>query len=192
MPVFTDRGEELYPITLDMFEAMADAGLFGEEDRVPAELLDGAIVAMTPEGDEHVLLAFAITRWAFAGADADRTFIGVSNPLRLPPLSRPMPDLWLAEHDGSPLTRVPTDSRLVIEISVTSLRRDLGRKAAIYARAGVPEYWVIDVERHAVHVHRDPREDVYASITLVEPPALLSPASIDLPPLDLGELLGEG
>jgi Uma2 family endonuclease len=72
---------------------------------------------------------------------------------------------------------------------MTSLRKDRIRKARIYARSGVPEYWTFDLVNVCVHVHRDPAGDAYTSIETFYPPAELKTLSLPLPPVPLGELL---
>ncbi len=192
MPVFTDRGEELYPISRDVFNAMFDAGMFGDEQRVHVELLDGAIVPVSPEGLTHARILGDVTAWAVRGVDLERFVVPINAPLAMSPLSQPQPDVMIVDRAVYDGTEHPTRPYLVIEVSHTTLRTDLRRKADIYARGGAPEYWVVDVARRAVHVHRDPRRDVYASVTLVEAPAALEPVGLDLTPLDLAKLFAEG
>ncbi len=77
-------------------------------------------------------------------------------------ISRPEPDLAIAP--VTPRDRHPSGALLVVEISVSSRRIDLGLKATIYAAAGVPEYWVLDVDARTLFVHREPQVDRYSSV----------------------------
>ena len=74
---------------------------------------------------------------------------------------------------------MPEDIALLIEVSNTTLDHDLGVKAKLYARAGIPEYWVVDIKGRRIHQHREPRTksgtDGYASLRVVEPGEVLSP-----------------
>ena len=84
--------------------------------------------------------------------------------------SAPEPDLVVLTRpdeaflDTNP---TPTDIALVIEVADSTLRRDLGSKATRYARAGICEYWVVDVENRKLHVHRNPSGDDWASVTVL-------------------------
>jgi Uma2 family endonuclease len=84
----------------------------------------------------------------------------------------------------------PATAALVIEVAVSSLRRDFGLKSALYAAAGVLEYWVVDLDGERIVVHRQPRDDGYAEIEERAAGATLQAASVALPALDVGELLG--
>jgi len=83
------------------------------------------------------------------------------------PLSEPEPDLIVTsrrsrEYDTNP---APEEIRLLIEVSDSTVNYDLRRKAALYARAGIADYWVVDIPAKLVHVHRRPANGAYTSIT---------------------------
>ena len=98
----------------------------------------------------------------------------------------PKPDLAVVE-PGDP-TSHPEAALLVIEISMSSFTIDTRVKPSIYASIDVPNYWVVDVVRRRVIVHRDPEADGYATQTLHRPPEALQPLEVDVPPLDLAQL----
>ncbi len=81
------------------------------------------------------------------------------------PVSLPEPDFAIVPK--TPIDRHPTGALLVAEMGNTSLRMDLGPKARIYATGGVPEYWVLDVQRREIVVHRDPSGARYAHVERV-------------------------
>jgi hypothetical protein len=84
------------------------------------------------------------------------------------PANQPQPDLIVLKRDYSTFrsaTPQPQDLDLVIEIADTSLAFDLTVKAALYARAAIVEYWVLDVPGHRLIVHRDPQSGQYGSVT---------------------------
>jgi Uma2 family endonuclease len=87
----------------------------------------------------------------------------VQLPLVAGEYSEPEPDIAVVPAD-EPRDRHPERALLVIEVADSTLRLDLIRKARIYAQTGVPVYWVIDVNRHVVHVHTDPTEEGYSSV----------------------------
>lgn len=136
---------------------MAEAGVLRPEARV--ELLDGQIVDMAPIGPLHGGTVNRLARF-FIRCSRDRWFTSVQNPLRLNPDSEPQPDLLLLRPRGDDyLDRhpVPDDVFLLIEVSDSTLEFDRNQKLPAYARAGVPEVWIIDLNAGAVEVHRDPQ-----------------------------------
>ncbi|HET8997304.1 MAG TPA: Uma2 family endonuclease, partial [Acetobacteraceae bacterium] len=90
--------------------------------------------------------------------------------------NEPQPDItvvrrpWHGYPDAHP---GPEDICLLIEVADTSIATDRGAKRELYARAGIPEYWLIDLTTDRVHVHRKPKNGVYATMRTVGPDALL-------------------
>ena len=80
--------------------------------------------------------------------------------------SEPEPDLIVFQRDA-PRAYHPSTAALVIEVSVSSLRRDLGQKPLLYSRAGVAEYWVVDLDGRRIVVHGGPLEDGYGEISMI-------------------------
>lgn len=173
--------------TIAEFEHMADLGAFGDDVR--AELIDGEIVKVSPKHVPHARLEARLAR-ALNGAIADRPELDVLSDLSvgLSETYAPYPDLvvW----DVTAATRAELQKflpakvvRLVVEVSATTLALDLGRKLAAYARAGVPEYWVADLEGRRILQHAEPAGDAYACV-VEQPfgatfPALTLPLTID-------------
>jgi Uma2 family endonuclease len=139
--------------TREEFYRLAESGFFGPEERV--ELIEGEIVVMAPPGPEHSdpirYGNMALVR--LYGATHD---VAVQLPLDLSQSSQPQPDFALIARGTVPRRTLPTTADLVIEVSLTSLAFDRKEKAALYARAGIPEYWIIDVANRSVEAHRDP------------------------------------
>jgi Uma2 family endonuclease len=84
------------------------------------------------------------------------------------PCNEPEPDLIVLKRDLSYFTEAnprPEDLQLVVEVADSTLGFDLITKAALYARAGIVEYWVLDIAGRRMIVHRDPRSGRYASVT---------------------------
>jgi Uma2 family endonuclease len=148
-----------YRFSVDEYHKLGEAGILGEDDRV--ELLNGDLIAMAPIGGEHRTLIDTLNL-LFAGyAEKNRYRIGIQNPISLDPYSEPQPDIVL--YQPSVLGRHPRPDEifLLIEVADTSLSYDLGPKLAAYARAGVPEVWVIDVIRRRVLLRREPEQGHY-------------------------------
>jgi Uma2 family endonuclease len=110
--------------------------------------------------------------WSFVNAAAPIDVAPEDNPT-----NEPVPDLIVLRQDDSHFTSnpKPQDLRLVVEIADTSLSFDLNVKAALYARAGVIEYWVLDVAGRRLLVHRNPRSGVYADVAAYSEQESVSP-----------------
>ena len=122
------------PITVEDYERMVDAGIFGDDDRV--ELLNGQLSEKTPLSPEHAEIVRWLTPALIRGIDPEVADVGAQLPLRLPPLSSPSRTSRSSRRANYAHAH-PTEALLVIEVSVSSRRLDLGTKAEIYAAAGV-------------------------------------------------------
>jgi Uma2 family endonuclease len=149
------------PLRRIEYEMLVAQGVFDENDRV--QLLDGELVELTPQNSPHARAVEALTE-RLVPALVGTARVLVQLPLVAGEYSEPEPDIAVVPAD-EPRDRHPERALLVIEVADTSVRLDLVRKARIYAAAGVPTYWVIDVNRDVVHVHTDPSEDGYGSVT---------------------------
>lgn len=186
MAVYVDATVPIHPLTGADVDAMVRAGILAEDDRL--ELLDGVLVEMSPPGEEHSAAVRKLTTLAgrLAGEDLE---LSVQSPLELHVGCRPEPDLAIVPATAGWHAHA-ADALLVIEVSMSSLALDLGRKAAAYARAGVPDYWVLDLEGRRIVVHRRPVEGRYAEVASMgerevvtaERVALTVPVADVLPP----------
>lgn len=127
----------------------------GMLDRQRVELIDGAIINMAPMRDEHGIVIRNGTYALMAAYPASRFTVQVQCPLRLAN-HRPEPDLAVIAVPHQALRRHPDTALLVIEISDTSLDYDRTVKQALYAGAGIGEYWLINLLARTIEVHRDP------------------------------------
>jgi Uma2 family endonuclease len=157
MPVgmmHSDVRESGRRITLDEYHRMIEAGSLGEDDRV--QLIAGAIVALTPQGPAYALAIQNLTRLLAPGLPAELA-LRVQLPLTLPDDSEPEPDLAVVRfEDARSREHHPRTALLVVEVAGDSLHFDRQAKAALYARAGIPEYWIVNLGETTVEVHRDP------------------------------------
>src|SRR5262245_60186595 len=150
-----------HPIRVEEYLRMGEAGVFSQDARL--ELMDGEIMDMAPIGIRHAAAVNLLTGWLVRGV-GDRAIVSVQNPLIANEWSAPQPDLavlrpradrYFHAHPGA------RDVLLVIEVAETTLRYDLGRKMPLYARTGVAEAWVIDLESCVVHVFRGVESNGY-------------------------------
>jgi len=177
--------------TVDEYYRMGEAGVFDENDRV--ELLDGHIYAMSPIGSEHASCVDRLTRLFVLRAGND-AIVRVQNPVRLADDSEPEPDLALlaprddayaAEHPG------PEAVMLVVEVADTSLAFDREVKLPLYADAGIPEVWLVDLASGEMHVFRRPASDGYAEHETMGPGETVRVTELpSLSPVSTDEILG--
>jgi len=174
--------------TVHEYYEMARVGILKPDERV--ELLDGEIVPMNPMGSPHLWCVTRLTR--HFTAFPDRALVNVQLPLRLGERSEPEPDLSLLQLD-TPQDRHPgpADVLLVIEVADTSLRTDRGRKRTMYARAGIPEYWIVDLLHDRIEVYRDPARARYQSVWLASRGDTISPLFAPDLMVDVSRVLGE-
>jgi Uma2 family endonuclease len=145
--------------TADEFERMVEAGIFPEDERL--ELIGGEIVQMAPVGHRHAACIANLTEIFITGL-RKRALVWSQGPARLAIDSVPEPDLVLLRRrsykTGSPR---PDDVLLVVEVAESSLRYDRTTKLRLYARAGVPEYWIVGVDGEWIEVCRFPEGESY-------------------------------
>jgi Uma2 family endonuclease len=132
---------------------MIEVGIFDEDEHV--ELLEGVIVTMTPQSPAHAHCIRWLNR-LLARALPDEYVVGVQLPLTLGRRNEPEPDLAVVRAVAASRDRHPETAVLVIEVARDSLRRDRKVKSALYARFGVPEYWIVNLEDHVIEVFSDP------------------------------------
>jgi Uma2 family endonuclease len=176
--------DELYRYSLADYHRLIDAGVFGEDERV--ELLEGFLVRMSPKTPRHERAVRWLARWLIQALD-ERYEVGVGNPLTIGD-SEPEPDLVVFER-GTPEPYHPSSAVLVIEVAVSSRQRDLLAKPAVYAAAGVTEYWVFDVDAQRLVVHRDPGPNGYATTFDAARDQELKALAGPIPALAVGDLL---
>jgi Uma2 family endonuclease len=153
---------ELRRWTREEYERMIDAGILGENDRV--ELVAGEIVSVSPQQGRHAA-GVSLGQETLRIAVGPDFHVRVQLPLALDPDSEPEPDLAVIA--GSPRDyrdMHPTTAILVVEVSDTTLAFDRIRKASVYARAGIPEYWILNLQLQSLEVYRDPAPDPAAPL----------------------------
>ena len=150
--------------TVEEFRKMGEAGIFGEDDRV--ELVEGEIVEMTPIGWRHVESVNALTGVLADLRGAGRFVVSVQNPLVLGEHGEHYPDLVL--YRAGVRGRVPEarDALVVVEVADTSVSYDRNIKLPLYASAGVPEAWLVDLRAGVVEVHSGPQASGYGEVRM--------------------------
>ena len=153
--------------SVEDFHRMAEAGILSEDDRV--ELVRGEVVELSPFGKRHAYVLNTLVD--LLSALRDQGVLSVQNPLVLFPDTEVYPDLALLQPPRTRYRdRLPEakDALLVVEVADTSLDHDLEVKLPLYAKASVPEVWVVDLVRDRVHVFRKPQGEAYQEARVLE------------------------
>jgi Uma2 family endonuclease len=144
----------LRKFTIAEYDRMVRLGVIREEEHV--ELLDGRVVQMTPQGPPHAWVTTEVAK-RLTLLLGERYTVRTHAPLRALPASEPEPDIAVVRPaDMVDMTRHPATALLVVECSMSSLRIDRAIKVPIYARAGIPEYWIANIQQRTLEVYRRP------------------------------------
>jgi Uma2 family endonuclease len=176
-------------LTVRDYHRMGEVGILAPDARV--ELIDGEIIDMPPIGSRHAgKVKILLNR--LTPAVAGRAIVAVQDPLIFGSDTEPQPDLMLlqprpdfyqASHPHA------ADVLLVIEVAESSLAYDRDVKLPRYARQGIPEAWLIDVEQNEITVHRQPAPEGYREVIRLEPPYRIAPVTIPDIVLNLDEVV---
>jgi Uma2 family endonuclease len=157
-----------YAVSAEEYLRMGAAGVFAPDARL--ELIEGEIVTMPPIGSPRAGTVNISNKLFIRLAD-DAAVVSIQHPLILGDRSVPEPDLVLLRPRTDSYTNShPTvaDVLLVVEVSDSSLKYDLGTKIPLYARLGVPESWIFDVQERVIRVFRDPSASGYRTSFTIE------------------------
>lgn len=151
--------------TVTEYHKMAEAGVFHSEERV--ELLGGEIRPMSPVGGKHIWVVANLTT-ILVQKLAPQYAVLIQSPIRLSDQSEPEPDVAIVRrYQKGDIPDVPPaeDVFLVVEVSDSTLTYDRDTKVFFYAEAGIPETWVIDVNKGTIIQYLEPREGYYNRYT---------------------------
>jgi Uma2 family endonuclease len=143
-------------------QRMLETGILPE--KAPVELIRGELIEMTPEGGPHWDGRQRLTSW-FSRRLPPHVELAPDGPLRLSEEDEPEPDFFLFPATMRVNDVRGSDTLLVVEISHSSIRKDIKIKTPIYAGYGVREYWIVDLNDRRTLVHRNPSPDGYPKPT---------------------------
>ena len=149
-------------ITADEYERMGEAGIFPEGARL--ELIAGDIFEMSPIGSAHAACVDFLV-YLFNGTGRGRFIVRAQSPVRLNDFSEPQPDVALLrwrEDFYRGAHPAAADVLLVVEVADTTVETDRRVKLPLYARAGVAEFWLVNIPGGQVEVYSQPSGDAYA------------------------------
>ena len=176
--------ERLRPLMRREYDALVDQGFLVDE-RI--ELLRGMLVEMSPQGPAHAGISEVLAQFFSSVLPRDQYRVRAHSPYAATDDSEPEPDVLVARGTAAELTH-PTTALLLVEVSLESLRKDRTVKLGIYAEAGVPEYWIIDVEAQTVEVYTQPVGLAYQSVQTFDRNATLRPIALPSVEVSLTEL----
>ena len=154
-------------LTVEEYHRMGEAGILGPQDRV--ELIEGEIIDISPIGSNHAGTVNYLNQVLFAALQ-ENAIISPQNPIILNDRNEPEPDIVLLKprkdfyRQSHP---TPNDVLLIIEVADTSLRYDSEIKIPLYARYGIPEVWIVDLENNQLTKYLSPNDDHYESSDVV-------------------------
>jgi Uma2 family endonuclease len=176
-----DPAVTVAPLSRAAYDQLVELGHF-EGRRI--ELLEGVLVEMPPMSDRHAMAIVLLTRWLARGLP-DRDALRPQLPLAASPYSEPEPDIAVTTAERTAPGH-PTTAILAVEVTLTTHHTDLVVKPRLYAAAGVPRYWVVDLAAGHLVEHTDPGPDGYATVVVHTPPAVLDVEGVAI---DLAALL---
>jgi Uma2 family endonuclease len=139
------------------YDRLVDLGVFDEDERI--ELLDGQLMVREPQGSRHGV-AIELADSALRAALGPGWRVRVQLPIALDERSAPEPDLSVVAGDPRDGRHEhPSRPALIIEVSESTLGLDRDVKGPLYARGGVPEYWIVNLVSETLEVYRDPEPE---------------------------------
>jgi Uma2 family endonuclease len=155
-------GLPLARVTLAAYDAMIEAGIVTNESRV--ELLDGQLVKKESMKPPHIFRLRRIFQRIDRQFDGRAIALSQSD-IELPSDGRPQPDICLAHLEVSEHEYIrPPEVHLLIEVAETSIQTDRNYKQKLYARDGILEYWILNLNTNQLEVYRNPEEDHYRNV----------------------------
>lgn len=174
--------------SVDEYHRMIAAGILTSRDRV--ELLDGQIIEMVPQEPPHASTTSSFGN-DFVVLFAGKAWVRQQLPITIAPNSEPEPDIAVVRIDSNRYRDrhpIPEDIYLLIEVADSTLSYDRDRKAKIYAKANIPEYWVIDVKQQQVLIFRNAKGDTYQFSQVLGVKDAIAPAAFPEVVIELSHL----
>lgn len=180
-----------WKLGVEAYHRLGEIGILGEDDRV--ELIEGELIAMAPIGHFHASLGSVLIE-TLAYGTRGRATPWLQNPILLGPRSEPQPDFALLRFRKDRYREaLPTaaDVLLLVEIADSTVRYDRQVKTPIYARHGIPEYWIVNIPEKKIEVHLDPEPEagLYRNLRTCSE-GLLAPACFPDVAIDVSAFLG--
>jgi len=175
------------------YERLVELGVFEGE---PLELIGGQLIVAEPKGSPHAA-AVGMAGDALRGALPVGWIVRIQDPVALDDESVPEPDVAVVRGRHADYRHAhPARAALIVEVAESSLSFDRTQKGSLYARAGIADYWIVNLEDRVVEVYRDPGPDLtapfgwrYGSVERFRPPAAVTPLDVPAAPVPVASLL---
>jgi Uma2 family endonuclease len=177
-------------ISTDRYEMMIATGVLTKYDRI--ELIEGDMLDMAPIGTMHSAITSMLSEIFVLALSRSATLVSGS-PVNLGDFSEPQPDLMLLKRRADFYSGKRPEALhvlLLVEVSDSSLAFDQSVKLKLYARCGVSEYWVVDVEGRRVHTYREPTANGYLHKSAFAGAEAVVPQSFPDLKITVGDLFG--
>jgi len=175
----TAQATQEFLLTIDDYYKMGEVGIIPHDARV--ELINGKIRYMSPINSPHAYVTGECDH-ELQSQLKDTAVIRCQSPIHISDVSLPEPDLVAAKLPRKNYKKrhpEPKDIYLIIEVAESSIEYDTGKKLAMYALAGIPEYWVIDLNDYKIHVYRQPDGDKYLFEEIIDDSGIATCETID-------------
>ncbi|HET7538520.1 MAG TPA: Uma2 family endonuclease [Polyangiaceae bacterium] len=160
----TSVAEVIRPLRRAEYDQLVELGAFQDER---LELLDGALVAMSPIGTAHCFSVRKLNELLVLALHG-RAVVSCQMPFAALEFSEPEPDFAILPL-GDYATEHPSEAHLIIEVAESSLALDRGKKLRLYASCAVPEYWVVNLPERCIEVYTGPTPGAYSRVARYEP-----------------------
>ena len=164
---------------------MAELGWFRDQR---AELVEGEIVVLSPQKFGHGAATDRVTE-LLRDAMGKKFWVRMQLPVDLGAVSEPEPDVSVVPGKREDYTAHPTTAALLVEVSDTTLAYDRKKKAAIYAKAGIADYWIVDLVHRTLEVRRRPSGEEYEEVAVLKHGDTISPLAMPETVIEVGRLI---
>ena len=183
----SDPAADTYRWSRDVYDRAVEAGVFGPADRM--ELIEGELVMMAPHGSLHATAIRLVNR-ALTRVFGEDCIVQCQLPLAIADDSEPEPDVAVVEGEIVNYRDAhPSAALLVVEVADDSLRRDRTVKRRLYARNGIPEYWIVSLPDACLEVYLRPAGDDYRDVTVLRAGETVTPLAAPGAPIAVSGLL---
>jgi Uma2 family endonuclease len=186
-----DREPKIKRWNVDEYHRMSELGILDANDRT--ELVEGEILLMSAKGVPHTLTLRLLASFLNNAFDRDRSgLVIIQDPIQLSNTSEPEPDLAIVKGTMLDYARnhpYPEDVYLIVEIADSTLKQDTQVKDKLYARAGIADYWVVDIQNRQLNIFRNPTATGYTDRLILSEPNQFAPLAFPQVSIDLTSIL---
>jgi Uma2 family endonuclease len=180
---------EVRLITVEEYHKMGEAGVISTDEEV--ELIEGKIIEKPMKGTTHSAINKYLEK-LLESCLGDAVLVRVQDPVKLDNYSEPEPDIAVVKPDDFYYAThhpTPPEIYLIVEIADTTLKRDTEFKAKVYGKAGINDYWVLDITNRQLYAFREPTETGYQNQQILSNDATISPVAFPNVTINISEML---